>query len=78
MDAAKAIAAAATNGENPHKLVGLMRVRKPPLPLFALPTTAGTGSEATLVAVLSDSQTHEKQFIVDPKLLPEPPPSTPL
>ena len=70
MDAAKVIAAAATNDKPMRKLAGLFKVRKPPLPLFAIPTTAGTGSEATLAAVVSDPITHIKQFVVDPKLLP--------
>jgi alcohol dehydrogenase class IV len=70
MDAAKVIAAAATNHKPMRKLVGLFKVRKTPLPLFAIPTTAGTGSEATLAAVLADPITHVKQFVVDPKLLP--------
>jgi alcohol dehydrogenase len=70
MDAAKVIAAAATNDKPMRKLVGLFKVRKAPLPLFAIPTTAGTGSEATVAAVVSDPITHVKQFVVDPKLLP--------
>ncbi|MDG2304989.1 MAG: iron-containing alcohol dehydrogenase [Candidatus Binatia bacterium] len=71
MDAAKIIAASATNGNDAHKLEGMMKVRRPPLSLSAIPTTAGTGSEVTVAAVVSDSQTHEKKFFVDPKLLPE-------
>ena len=70
MDAAKVIAAAATNDKPMRKLAGLFKVRKTPLPLFAIPTTAGTGSEVTVAAVVSDPITHAKQFIVDPKLLP--------
>jgi alcohol dehydrogenase class IV len=70
MDAAKVIAAAATNDKPMRKLAGLFKVRKTPLPLFAIPTTAGTGSEVTVAAVVSDPITHAKQFVVDPKLLP--------
>ncbi len=70
MDAAKVIAAAATNDKPLRKLAGLFKVRKTPFPLFAIPTTAGTGSEVTLAAVVSDSVTHAKQFVVDSKLLP--------
>jgi alcohol dehydrogenase class IV len=70
MDAAKVIAAAATNGGEVGKLEGMFKVRRPPLPLFAIPTTAGTGSEGTVAAVVSDPQSHAKKFFVDPKLLP--------
>lgn len=71
MDAAKVIAATATNGRDATKLEGMMKVRQPPVPLRAIPTTAGTGSEVTVAAVVSDSETHTKKFFVDPKLLPD-------
>jgi len=71
MDAAKVIAAAAGTGRTPAELEGRFKVRKAPLPLFAIPTTAGTGSEVTFAAVVSDSETHAKKFFVDPNLLPQ-------
>ncbi len=70
MDAAKMIAAMATNGGDLAKLEGKMKVRKAPVPLFAIPTTAGTGSEVTIAAVVSDTDSHQKKFFLDPKLLP--------
>jgi alcohol dehydrogenase len=70
IDAAKVIAAMATSGKSPAKLVGMLKVGKPPLPLFAVPTTAGTGSEVTVVAVVTDSAKHEKKVVIDPKLVP--------
>lgn len=70
MDASKVIAAMATNPGPPQKLEGMMKVKRAPLPLFAIPTTAGTGSEVTLAAVVSDSETHAKKFFTDPKLIP--------
>jgi alcohol dehydrogenase len=70
MDASKIIAAMATNNKSFARLEGLLKVWKPTLPLFAIPTTAGTGSEATLAAVVSDPVTHTKKFFVDPKLIP--------
>ena len=70
MDASKVIAAMATNPGPLHKLEGAMKIKRAPLPLFAIPTTAGTGSEVTLVAVISDPETHAKKFFTDPKLMP--------
>jgi alcohol dehydrogenase class IV len=70
MDAAKVIAAMATNPGPAQKLEGMMKVKRAPMPLFAIPTTAGTGSEVTLAAVVSDTDTHAKKFFADPKLLP--------
>ena len=71
MDAGKMIAAMATNGRPLGKLEGKFKLKQPPAPLFAIPTTAGTGSEVTVAAVVSDPDTHEKKFFLDPKLLPE-------
>lgn len=70
IDAAKIIAAGATNTKPVRKLKGMLRVWKAPLPFFAIPTTAGTGSEVTVGAVISDSVTHQKGLIIDPKLVP--------
>lgn len=70
MDAAKVIAARVTNAKPIEQLEGLFKVRIPPPPLYAIPTTAGTGSEATYAAVVSDPVNHMKKFVVDPKLVP--------
>ncbi|WP_097459991.1 iron-containing alcohol dehydrogenase [Mangrovitalea sediminis] len=70
IDAAKVIALAATQNRKPQKLVGVLKARKPALPLFAIPTTAGTGSEVTVGAVISDDKTHQKALIIDPKVVP--------
>ncbi len=70
IDAAKVIAAGATNNQAIEKMIGMFRVWKAPMPFFAIPTTAGTGSEATVGAVISDPATHKKGLIIDPKLVP--------
>ena len=73
MDCAKIIAARFANHKRPVvKMRGLLRVgigKKLP-PIFAVPTTAGTGSETTLAAVITNPATHEKFAIVDLKLVP--------
>lgn len=70
LDTSKTIAASSANGfVDPVKLEGMMKVRKKPLPFIAIPTTAGTGSEVTIVAVVSDPVTHRKTTIIDPKLI---------
>ncbi len=70
IDAAKIIAARAKNNKPVADMVGLFKVRKGMLPLYAIPTTAGTGSEVTIGAVVSDPARHMKLPVVDTKLLP--------
>lgn len=70
IDASKAIAARATNDKPLKKMAGLFKLFHAPLPLFVIPTTAGTGSEVTIVSVVSDPVTHQKTPIIDPKLVP--------
>ncbi|WP_100638499.1 iron-containing alcohol dehydrogenase [Marinobacter salexigens] len=70
IDAAKVIALAASNSKTPEELVGILKARKPSLPLFVIPTTAGTGSEVTIGAVISDETTHVKNLVIEPKVVP--------
>tara|TARA_R110001592_G_scaffold52649_9_gene161338 strand:+ start:46885 stop:48153 length:1269 start_codon:yes stop_codon:yes gene_type:complete len=70
IDAAKVIALAASNDVEPKQLVGILKGKKPSAPFFAIPTTAGTGSEATIGAVISDSVTHKKELVIDTKIVP--------
>ena len=70
IDAAKVIAARATNDKPIRKMEGLFRVFRATLPLYAVPTTAGTGSEVTIAAVVSDPERKSKFAIIDPKLVP--------
>ncbi len=72
MDCAKAALARVVRPNKPiRKMRGYLKVNKKLPPLFAVPTTAGTGSETTLAAVVTDPVTHEKNAIADPCLRPK-------
>jgi alcohol dehydrogenase len=72
IDCAKGVAArVARPGKTIPKMKGQLKVRKPTPPLIAIPTTSGTGSEATVAAVISNSETHEKYAINDHVLIPD-------
>jgi len=70
IDAAKAIALSVANKKHPRKLVGYFKGLRSPAPIYAVPTTAGTGSEVTVAAVISDPETQKKLTIVDTRLVP--------
>mgnify|MGYP001143078275 CR=1 FL=1 len=71
MDCAKGIGARLVRPEKSiPQLKGVLKVRKRLPVLFAVPTTAGTGSEATIAAVISNPETHEKYPINDVSLIP--------
>ena len=72
MDCAKVAAARVVRpGKSIPQMRGLLKVSKKLPPFFAVPTTAGTGSETTLAAVVSNPKTHEKYAINDPVLRPK-------
>jgi len=70
IDCAKAISILATNPEPLRQYMGYHKVPLAGVPLIAIPTTAGTGSEATRVAVITDTERHEKMMILDARLTP--------
>jgi alcohol dehydrogenase class IV len=70
MDAAKAIGYAVANRKHPRKLVGYFKGLRTPPPLYAVPTTSGTGSEVTVAAVISDTESGKKLVIADTRLVP--------
>lgn len=72
MDCAKAAAARVVKPNQPvRKMRGYLKVLHKLPPFFAVPTTAGTGSETTVAAVVTDPETHEKNAINDPSLRPK-------
>lgn len=70
LDAAKVIALLLRHGGRPQDYYGERNVPGPVLPLIAVPTTAGTGSEVTPVAVLADPERAVKIGIASPWLIP--------
>jgi alcohol dehydrogenase len=70
MDAAKGINFILTNCGRMQDYWGVNLARKPLLPMIAVPTTAGTGSDAQSFALITDPQTHQKMACGDKRALP--------
>jgi alcohol dehydrogenase class IV len=71
MDTAKLVAATLLDGREASLLAGIGKVGLRPLPLVCIPTTAGTGSEATPVAIFTDTASGNKVGVVDACLVPD-------
>jgi alcohol dehydrogenase class IV len=71
MDTAKLVAATLADGRDARMLAGIGKVERRLLPLVCIPTTSGTGSEATPVAIFTDAQTGIKMGVVDACLVPD-------
>jgi alcohol dehydrogenase len=67
MDTAKGINFLLTNGGEMADYWGIGKATRPMLPLIAIPTTAGTGSEAQSFALIADDKTHQKMACGDSK-----------
>jgi alcohol dehydrogenase class IV len=70
MDAAKAIAALATNPGKISDFAGPNKIPRPGSPLMAVPTTAGTGSEVTQFTIITDTVRDVKMLIASPHVIP--------
>lgn len=70
MDVAKSVAILVTYGGRITDYAGLGKVPGPVLPLIAIPTTAGTGSEVTASSVITDEKTHFKMAIISYNICP--------
>ncbi len=71
LDIAKCVAALAGQTGAIHEFVGTDKIQSRDIPLIVIPTTSGTGSEVTNIAILSDTANKMKQGIVSDYLLPD-------
>lgn len=71
IDAAKAIALLSTNRGHICEYEGVDKIRRPLPPLIALPTTAGSGSEVTQFAIITDSKRRMKMVLGSKSLIPD-------
>lgn len=69
-DLAKAVAILSTNGGKISDYVGVNKLKKNTLPLIAINTTAGTGSEVTSFTIITDAKNKVKLAIVDKRMTP--------
>ncbi len=71
IDCAKAIGMLATNGGKVRDFMGYEKIPRAGLPLIAIPTTAGTGSEVTRASVITDAARGEKMLLMSVHLVPQ-------
>lgn len=71
LDIAKMLSIMLTNNDKIENMFGINLVKKRGITKFLIPTTAGTGSEVTPIAILSDEREHLKKGVVSDYLLPE-------
>ena len=71
MDVAKTAGVLVVYGGSIRDYEGPLKVPGPGLPVIAVPTTAGTGSEATIAAVISDNERNCKFSVISPEIRPQ-------
>jgi alcohol dehydrogenase len=69
--AGRAIGVVVTNGGSIRDYAGLNKASKPPLPLIAIPTTAGSGAEVSQFIILKDEERHIKMVVGSPMFFPK-------
>ncbi len=70
IDTAKCIALLITNGGHPRDWEDFGTLQAAPLPVLAVPTTAGTGSEVSPSAIITDTERRKKMNLFDPRICP--------
>ena len=70
IDTAKCIAVLATNGGHPRDWEDFGALQHDPVPVIAIATTAGTGSEVSPSAIITDTVRHKKMNLFDPRICP--------
>jgi alcohol dehydrogenase class IV len=68
--AGRGIGVVVANGGKIRDYLGLNKASKPPLPLIAIPTTAGSGAEVSQFIVLKDEERHTKMVVGSPMYFP--------
>ncbi len=70
IDTAKAVCVTLKNGGKANEHIALNRLLEPQIPHIVIPTTSGTGSEVTSIAVIKSKTAGRKVFLVDPRIIP--------
>lgn len=71
IDAAKVINTCAFNNVKAREVVGMFKIKHKGAYFVAIPTTSGTGSETTIVSVMTDDIDHQKKPVVSMKIVPD-------
>ncbi|MCP3942678.1 MAG: aldehyde dehydrogenase family protein [Desulfobacteraceae bacterium] len=70
IDTAKVVCVALKNGGSANDHITMVRLQEPQTPHIVIPTTSGTGSEVTNVAVIKNKDLGRKVYLLDPRIIP--------